>query len=55
MNNLNKSELSMEYYQLSQLHEDLEKQYLRFNEIIPYERQTTAKIFSPRILNMMLF
>ena len=27
---------------------------LQFDEIIPFERQTTAKIFSPRLLNMML-
>ena len=26
----------------------------QFDEIIPYDRQSTAKIFSPRMLNMML-
>ena len=42
-------------YDLQKLHEDIEKQLLQFDEIIPYEQQTTADIFSPRLLNMMLF
>lgn len=39
---------------LKKLHIDLEKQMIKFDEIIPFERQFTAKIFSPRLLNMML-
>lgn len=39
---------------LRKLHTDLEKQMIQFDEIIPFERQTTAKIFSPRLLNMMI-
>jgi len=39
---------------LTKLQTDLEKQMLQFDEIIPFERQTTAKIFSPRLLNMMI-
>ena len=39
---------------LKKLQIDLEKQMLRFDEIIPYERQETARIYSPRLLNMML-
>jgi hypothetical protein len=41
-------------HNLKKLHTDLEKQMLKFDEIIPYERQETAKIYSPRLLNMML-
>ena len=39
---------------LRKLHVDLEKQMLNFDEVIPYERQRTAQIYSPRLLNMML-
>ena len=39
---------------LQKLHTDLEKQMLNFDEVIPYEHQRTAKIYSPRLLNMML-
>ncbi|MDE1861509.1 MAG: hypothetical protein KGI33_01215 [Thaumarchaeota archaeon] len=39
---------------LRKLHVDLEKQMLNFDEIVPYERQRTADIYSPRLLNMML-
>jgi len=39
---------------LLKLHVDLEKQMKNFDEIIPYERQSTAMIFSPRLLNIML-
>ena len=39
---------------LEKLHEDIEKQMLLFDEIVPFERQETAKIFSPRLLNLML-
>lgn len=46
--------LRFELENLEKLHVDLEKQMIKFDEIIPYERQTTAKIFSPRLLNMML-
>lgn len=46
--------LKFELENLEKLHADLEKQMIRLDEIIPYERQTTAKIFSPRLLNMML-
>lgn len=41
-------------WDLVKLHEDIEKQLLKFDEIIPYEQQTSAEIFSPRLLNMML-
>lgn len=41
-------------WDLQKLHEDIEKQLLKFDEIIPYEKQTSAEIFSPRLLNMML-
>lgn len=47
-------ELKIELENLVKLQEDLEKQMIKFDEIIPYERQNTAKIFSPRLLNMML-
>ncbi|MDE1812753.1 MAG: hypothetical protein KGH85_07805 [Thaumarchaeota archaeon] len=39
---------------LKKLHVDLEKQMLNFDEIIPFERQRTAEVYSPRLLNMML-
>ncbi len=39
---------------LQKLYRDLEKQMLKFDEILPYERQETGKIYSPRLLNMML-
>ena len=39
---------------LKKLHVDLEKQMLKFDEIIPYERQETSRIYSPRLLNIML-
>lgn len=39
---------------LQKLHVDLEKQMLNFDEVIPFERQRTAQIYSPRLLNMML-
>lgn len=39
---------------LGKLHNDLEKQMLNFDEVVPYERQRTAQIYSPRLLNMML-
>ena len=39
---------------LGKLHNDLEKQMLTFDEVVPYERQRTAQIYSPRLLNMML-
>lgn len=39
---------------LRKLHTDLEKQMLMFDEVVPYERQRTAQIYSPRLLNMML-
>lgn len=39
---------------LGKLHKDLEKQMLNFDEVVPYERQRTAQIYSPRLLNMML-
>ena len=39
---------------LKKLHTDLEKQMLQFDEVVPYERQRTAHIYSPRLLNMML-
>lgn len=44
----------LELENLRKLHIDLEKQMLDFDEIIPYERQRTAQIYSPRLLNMML-
>ncbi len=46
--------LKFQLKNLQKLHLDLEKQMVKFDEIIPYERQTTAKIFSPRLLNMIL-
>ncbi|CDI04944.1 hypothetical protein [Candidatus Nitrosotenuis uzonensis] len=46
--------LKVELGNLQKLHTDLEKQMMKFDEIIPFERQTTAMIFSPRLLNMML-
>ncbi|MFM7797101.1 MAG: hypothetical protein ACKO7N_10095 [Candidatus Nitrosotenuis sp.] len=46
--------LRFELANLEKLHIDLEKQMLTFDEIVPFERQTTAKIFSPRLLNIML-
>lgn len=39
---------------LKKLHVDLEKQMMKFDEIIPYERQATSRIYSPRLLNLML-
>ncbi|MFZ1076403.1 MAG: hypothetical protein WAN47_03110 [Nitrosotalea sp.] len=39
---------------LGKLHNDLEKQMLNFDEVVPYERQRTGEIYSPRLLNMML-
>jgi hypothetical protein len=39
---------------LQKLHVDLEKQMQNFDEVVPYERQRTAQIYSPRLLNMML-
>ena len=39
---------------LKKLQLDLEKQMLRLDEIIPYEHQVTSKIYSPRLLNMIL-
>ena len=39
---------------LRKLYVDLEKQMLKFDEILPYERQKTSEIYSPRLLNMML-
>lgn len=47
-------ELKIELQFLEKLHEDLEKQLIAFDEIIPFERQRTAHIFSPRMLNMLL-
>ena len=47
-------ELRSELRLLEKLHEDLEKQLIAFDEIIPFERQRTAHIFSPRMLNMLL-
>ena len=47
-------EKRLELTNLQKLHSDLEKQMMRFDEIIPYERQTTSLIFSPRLLNIML-
>ena len=41
-------------HNLKKLHIDLEKQMLKFDEILPYERQKTSEIYSPRLLNMML-
>lgn len=46
--------LGYELENLQKLHTDLEKQMLSFDEVVPFERQTTAKIFSPRLINMML-
>lgn len=40
--------------ELQKLHTDLEKQMQNFDEVLPYERQRTAEIYSPRLLNMML-
>lgn len=47
-------ELRYEFQLLEKLHEDLEKQLITFDEIVPFERQRTALIFSPRMLNMLL-
>src|SRR5689334_10341647 len=46
--------LGYELQNLQKLHLDLEKQMLNFDEIVPFERQRTAEIYSPRLLNMML-
>lgn len=46
--------IGYELQNLKKLHLDLEKQMLNFDEIIPFERQRTAEIYSPRLLNMML-
>ena len=46
--------LGYELDNLKKLHVDLEKQMLNFDEIVPFERQRTAEIYSPRLLNMML-
>jgi hypothetical protein len=50
----NIDELKIELENLVKLHVDLEKQMLSFDEVVPYERQRTAQIYSPRLLNMML-
>ncbi len=39
---------------LQKLHDDLEKQMHNFDEVVPYGRQRTADIYSPRLLNLML-
>lgn len=54
MENETNDEFKFELENLRKLQDDIEKQLLQFDEIIPYERQTTAKIFSPRLLNLML-
>lgn len=47
-------EWRFEFQLLEKLHEDLERQLIAFDEIVPFERQRTAHIFSPRMLNMLL-
>ena len=39
---------------LEKLYVDLEKQMLKFDEVLPYGRQNTSEIYSPRLVNMML-
>jgi len=51
---MDKESLRFDLDNLVKLYVDLEKQMIKFDEIVPYDRQTTAKIFSPRLLNMML-
>lgn len=51
---LDGQEYQFQLWDLQKLHEDVEKQLLQFDEIIPYEKQRSAEIFSPRLLNMML-
>lgn len=51
---MDRETLRFQLNNLVKLHRDLEKQLVEFDEIIPYERQQNAKIFSPRLLNMML-
>lgn len=46
--------LKLQLDNLKKLHVDLEKQMINFDEVLPYERQRTALIYSPRLLNIML-
>ena len=39
---------------LKKLHADLEKQMLKFDEILPYGHQNASEIYSPLLVNMML-
>lgn len=36
------------------IHKDLETQFLEFDSIIPFEKQTCMDIYSPRLVNMLL-
>lgn len=51
---MSNEDLKYDLENLQKLHQDLEKQMLSFDEIIPFERQRTSEIYSPRLLNMML-